>query len=648
MKKPKTNIDMQPLKRERILRPLIIGSILLIVNCYWIIIAEAMFFRIHITVISLFFNSIFTLFVVLIFNQLLKKLLPKASLGNSELLIIYVMLNIGSAMAGHGLMQLLIPIMGHAFWYATPENEWAETFHQYLPKWLTVQDINVLRDHYMGFSTFYTARHIKAWIIPIISWTGFIFVFVLLMICVNIVVRKQWVEHEKLAYPMIQLPYEMIGETTSFFKSRLMWIGFGVAAALDILNGLHQIWPAIPGIHLKLNNIGRYFVTRPWNAIGWTPISFYPFIIGMAFFIPLDLSFSLWFFFLFWKAQRVLMYTLGLSTADGSFSGYRGIIEQSSGAYLAIFFVAMWSSRRHLALVFKKIFNRNAAIDDSTEPMAYRTVSLCMLVGIIFLLVFCYEAGMSPWVAVLFFFIYYALITSITRMRAEMGVPVHDMHNGGPDQLMATLFGTRLLGARNLSVFSLFWFFNRAHYSDAMPYQLETFKLAERLKSSGRNLVIAMLVSAFLGILATFWSFLHSSHQVGMAGRLEWFGWEPYNRLQSWINNPTRPDYSTATFIGIGFITTIFFTIMRSRFLWWPLHPAGYAVSNSWGLEVTWFPILISCVAKFVILRYGGLKAHQRVIPFFFGLILGEFIVGSSWSIIGTVTGVNTYAFWVY
>jgi hypothetical protein len=292
-----------------------------------------------------------------------------------------VMLNMGSAMAGHGLMQLLIPIMGHAFWYATPENEWAETFHRYLPKWLTVQDINVLRDHYMGFSTFYTAKHIKAWIIPVLSWTGFIFVFVFLMICVNIVVRKQWVEHEKLAYPMIQLPYEMIGQTSSFFKSRLMWIGFGVAAFLDILNGMHQIWPAVPGISLKLNNIGRYFVNKPWNAVGWTPISFYPFVIGMAFFIPLDLSFSLWFFLLYWKAQRVIMYALGLSMSGGSFSGYRSIIEQSSGAYLAIFFVAMWSSRRHLWLVLKKILVRKSAIDDSQEPMSYRSVFICMIIG---------------------------------------------------------------------------------------------------------------------------------------------------------------------------------------------------------------------------------------------------------------------------
>ena len=87
---------------------------------------------------------------------------------------------------------------------------------------------------------------------------------------------------------------------------------------------------------------------------------------------------------------------------------------------------------------------------------------------------------------------------------------------------------------------------------------------------------------------------------------------------------------------------------MRSRFLWWPLHPAGYAVSNSWGVAVTWFPILLSFTAKFIILRYGGLKAHRRAMPFFAGLILGEFVIGSIWSIIGTAARIRTYAFWVY
>lgn len=635
-------------KKERLLRPIIIGIILGIVNCYWIVMSEALWFTVHITVISLFFNSVFVIFFIVLFNQMMRKYFPKSSMSNSEILIIYVMINMSSAMSAHGFMQLLIPIMGHAFWYATPENDWANLFYRYLPTWLTVQDKKALIDHYTGYSTLYTVEHLKAWIVPVLFWTGFIFVFVFLMICINVIVRKQWVEQEKLAYPIIQLPYELIGQSSSLLKNKLLWIGFAIAASLDIMNGLHSLFPAVPYIHLKLTDIGRYIVSKPWNAVGWLPISFYPFVIGLAFFIPLDLSFSLWFFYLFWKAQRILWYMFGFSSAEGSFSGYKSIIEQSSGAYLALFVVAMWVSRKHLWLVLKRVFTNKSVIDDSDEPISYRIATTGLLIGSILLLIFCYEAGMSIWVAIIFFVVYFAIITSITRMRAEMGVPVHDMHNGGPDLLMTSLIGTRALGPQNVSILTLFWFFNRAHYSDVMPHQLEAFKLAEKTNSRGKHLFIAMLISVFVGIVATFWSFLHNSHHIGMAGRVEWFGWEPYNRLQGWISNPSKPDYSTGLFLGVGFVTTLFFTFMRNRFIWWPLHPAGYAVSNSWGLDVTWFPILISFIIKSVILKFGGLKVHSRAIPFFAGLILGEFVIGSIWSIIGSISGLSTYAFWVY
>ncbi|MDQ1328136.1 MAG: hypothetical protein QG641_1421 [Candidatus Poribacteria bacterium] len=640
--------NMTSQRRERLLRPIIIGIILGIVNCYWIVMSEALWFTVHITVISLFFNSVFFIFFIVLFNQMMRKYLPKSSMSNSEILIIYVMINMSSGMAAHGFMQLLLPIMGHAFWYATPENDWVNLFHRYLPTWLTIQDKKALIDHYTGNSTLYTVEHLKVWIVPVLFWTGFIFVFVFLMICINVIVRKQWVDQEKLAYPIIQVPYELIGQSSSLLRNKLLWIGFAVAASLDIMNGLHSLIPAVPYIHLKLTDMGRYFTSKPWNAIGWLPISFYPFVIGLAFFIPLDLSFSLWFFYLFWKMQRVLWYVLGFSSAEGSFSGYKSIIEQSSGAYLALFVVAMWVSRKHLWLVLKRVFTNKSVIDDSNEPVSYRTATMGLLIGGILLLIFCYEAGMSIWVAIIFFVVYFAIITAITRMRAEMGVPVHDMHNGGPDLLMTSLIGSRALGPQNVSILTLFWFFNRAHYSDIMPHQLEAFKLAEKTNTRGKHIFIAMLISVFVGIVATFWAFLHNSHHIGMAGRVEWFGWEPYNRLQGWISNPSKPDYSTGLFLGVGFVTTLFFTFMRNRFIWWPLHPAGYAVSNSWGLDVTWFPILLSFIIKSVILKFGGLKVHSRAIPFFAGLILGEFVIGSIWSIIGSISGLSTYAFWVY
>ena len=84
---------------------------------------------------------------------------------------------------------------------------------------------------------------------------------------------------------------------------------------------------------------------------------------------------------------------------------------------------------------------------------------------------------------------------------------------------------------------------------------------------------------------------------------------------------------------------------MRMRFVWWPFHPAGFAISSSWSMNVLWFSIFISTVVKWVILRQGGLVLHRRAIPFFLGLILGEFVVGSIWSIIGCIVNRPMYRF---
>ena len=79
-----------------------------------------------------------------------------------------------------------------------------------------------------------------------------------------------------------------------------MWIGFGLAAAMDTINGLHFLYPAVPGLGGKLYDLLPYFTEKPWNAIGWTPFAVFPYAVGLAFFIPLDLSFSCWFFYIFW------------------------------------------------------------------------------------------------------------------------------------------------------------------------------------------------------------------------------------------------------------------------------------------------------------------------------------------------------------
>jgi hypothetical protein len=85
---------------------------------------------------------------------------------------------------------------------------------------------------------------------------------------------------------------------------------------------------------------------------------------------------------------------------------------------------------------------------------------------------------------------------------------------------------------------------------------------------------------------------------------------------------------------------------MRVRFPWWPFHPLGYAVTSSWEINLVWMPLFIAWLVKLVLLRYTGLPGFRRALPFFFGLMIGQFVVGSLFNIYGIVVELPTYQFW--
>ena len=105
-------------------RAVAIGLVLIPANCYWITHIELVQYSAQPTIVSLIFTVVFSVFVLSLLNLFLKRYFPQLALSQAELLLIYSMLSVTSAIAGHSFMEILIPILGHAFWFATPENDW--------------------------------------------------------------------------------------------------------------------------------------------------------------------------------------------------------------------------------------------------------------------------------------------------------------------------------------------------------------------------------------------------------------------------------------------------------------------------------------------------------------------------------------------
>jgi len=149
-------------------RSILLGAILIPPNTYWIMYVEGIWHSGHPTAISLFWNVAFTLLVLVFINMGLKRIFPRVALTQAEFVTLYVMLMIASALAGHDSLQLGVPNMAMPFHFATPENNWASQFHQYLPKWLTVSNLDVITGFFVGHSSLYKPEVFFAWLWPVL------------------------------------------------------------------------------------------------------------------------------------------------------------------------------------------------------------------------------------------------------------------------------------------------------------------------------------------------------------------------------------------------------------------------------------------------------------------------------------------------
>lgn len=628
-----------------LLRPVLITIALIPLNSYWIAYQEVAWYA-RLTYVVPFPNVIFTIFLLTALNVLLSRF-SKNALTHQELLVIYILFSMASAISNNLMLAEVIPSFGYAYRYATPENEWKEVVWKHLPSWLTVNEKDVLTGYYEGDSSLYDVHTIRTWLSPVLAWSSFTLVMVFVMLCMSVVLRRQWTESERLTYPTIRLPLEMINPKSGFFRNRLMWMGFAVAGGICLINGLGVLYPSIPQIPIKRMNVSHYFVSKPWSAMRPLHIGFYPFIVGIGFLMPLDLSFSCWSLYLFRKSQRVFGSIVGLT----SISGFPFFKEQEIGAVIGLCMAALWNGREHLKSVLTCVF-RIGIVDDSNEPMRYRTAVLGIIVGFIFLTLFSVRIGMSVWPALSFFIIYYAVSITIARVRAESGYPVHAFEPIYANRILPDMLGSRRFSPGDLTGFALYTWFNRAHSSHPMPHQLEAFKLTDSAPAIQRKPLSAfMMLAVFLGIIACFWAYLDIYHRHGaMSGFGDWpnlwYGNGTYRDLSHWLTHPARTNYNFVSFTGIGAAAVLFLAAMRLRFLWWPFHPLGYVISLSYWINFMWVCLLISSVLKWIIVKFGGLKPYRRASYFFLGLALGDFVIGSLWLVYGTLLSRTVYTFW--
>src|SRR5947207_5495701 len=218
--------------------------------------------------------------------------------------------------------------------------------------------------------------------------------------------------------------------------------------------------------------------------------------------------------------------------------------------------------------------------------MSYRLAFWGFLGGCALLILFAVGAGMRPLTACYYFGLLLGIVLVVARLRAEVGLPTFEFFRVGADDILIRLGGTSAWTRSDLAVMSLFFWLTRTHRQFPMQTHVDSLRLAHksRLPLSGMSLLI--MGASALGIVAAFWAMLHVVYQTGFEsakfrGPVLWaFGPEPWRRMDTLVQNPTPPDTGAAWAYLFGGATVLLLGLLRTRFIGWPLHPAGYLIAG--------------------------------------------------------------------
>ncbi len=618
-----------------ILLSLLIGP----VCCYWA--SDQGVNRIF----SLLIPPVVLTLVLVAVNIPLRLYTPRFALRESELIIFYAMQTVMCAMSSEW-MDTINPYIHSYGLFAERNSSYRTEVLPYVSEWLFFKSDADLKDFAVGGKpVWYFWGRMYLWWPKIIAWTTIAGLVCIAMLCVNSLMRDQWTNREKLAFPILQLPIAIVqgGGSSPFWRNRIMWSAFGVMFAIDMLNGISFMYPSIPRINVRfLGDLLQWFSSPPWNQVGWTPIGIFPFMSAIGLFMPTDLLFSCIFFFFVRKLQQVGAAALGYE--QGVFGG-GGLVpsppyfsEQSWGAFIGLFLTAAWVARGYLKEVWHEI-TRTGTKDRRLVPQRlafFGLVSSLLALGGIGV-----ALGMPFFFVLIYTLLFLAFSIAMTRLRAQLGPPSHEMAFMGPTQLVLAFRGSQGMGDSLIArMVTTFHFMNRIHRSHPMPHQLESIKLAELHHMNQRVMFAALILATITGSIFGHIIRIYLGYRF-VPGDV---GGETTNVVRTISDHPQPANIAAMAAVMSSLFFVLLLDFIRFRVPGFPFHPAGYALAMNFGVDYFWFGLLIVLCVKVFIQRYYGLKGYEKLRMVAFGIILGEFCAEGIWATVAMITRTATYS----
>ncbi len=608
--------------------------------------------------------------IILLVNPALS-LIRRRPFSTGEMVVIMTMLLVAAAVPSSGLMRYLEPMLITPYWHLRQFSWWKE-ITDLMPAWLVPTKDSyspLVSNYWLGIDPA-QGGHVPwtAFILPAALWGILIAAILGAALFLAAIFRRQWVHHERLSYPLATIPLELMAppETgkhyNALWRNPILWTGVAIPVLVYLLAGLHGIFPSVPFINLQFD-VRAAFTDRPWDAlpVHLEQAQVYFSMIGICFFVPSEVAFSLWFFVVLDGCSRVFF-------ARSSFDPGAQENARGMGVYAAYFLGLLWLARGHLKTVAVSAWQNLPRPQD--EPISYRAMAIgwlsCMAAAWVWLIIM----GMNVFMAAILLAAGTMLVTLMSRIVAETGLffvgPVF-----WPNQIFSTLLGRGIVSVR-----SFYWseFISRVFYADLretlMPFATDALRMGDEIDPgsgttppatdpdppAAENKIIAptqkpartrwFLWLAAALLISTLVSAVMNHYLSYTTGRSTMDGWasdilprealgETYQFAHSPPEVPLSESWGHFIFGGLMAVG-----LMAGRLMWasWPLHPIGLVLMDSSPMKIMWFSIFLGWGAKKLLLKYGGAAVFRRARPFFIGLILGEILSAGAWMAVGLIS----------
>lgn len=589
----------------------------------------------------------FIFFVIcILFNPVLRLCTKnRFFLTGKSLLVVWVMLIVSLSVCEVGLMSQFIPTIAGLCYFGDEQNKWLELIKPNIKKYLIITDQSVLKGFFEGGA----GVPWGIWLKTFAPWLIFLIFFYFTSLCIVSIFQKQWIKNENLQFPINEVPLSMVsseegGVLPSLFKNKLFWLGFLISFSISSFNGLHKLSPAFPGL-------APFFIPAFRRTVSIYLLFSFP-VIGFTYFVNSKLSFSLWFFALFFYILQGSFNLLGVFFSEnlgvGSYNAAGGpfFSHFSFGALLCYVFYAIWISRRHLKNIFRSATGKEKLEEEPDNLLSYRVSFWGLITGFCCMWVWLTFSGINFWISFLFVILVFIILIGLTKIVAQAGVFTLKSPSIASSQIVS-VFGSKNIDLNTLSNMGLSY----AYHSDVRTFPLSSsfhsVKLGEKLNNNIRPLFWIIILSLLVGIFTSFFILLKMAYKYGGLNLSPWYFNSvprfPWQWIGSHILYPEKPNILGIITKISGFISMFVLLSIYSKFTWFPFHPLGLAVASTYRVMHPVFSIFLGWLFKVMTMKLGGTKAYYNGKYVAIGLICGTCVASGVWFFIALLTGIKNF-----